>query len=110
MFCLKIVMAGESFALEVPSSSSIDQLKEAIFGKSQLSPANQQLIFRGKKLETGSLEQNKLTKKATLMVREIKSEKAETKEEKGEAVLCQAGCGFWGYKQIFYLIFQKENL
>ena len=98
---LKILMANESFALEIPCTSSIEQLKEAIFGKCNLSPTCQQLIFRGKKLESGSLEQNKITKRATLLVRTINSEKIK-EQKKGEAVICVGGCGFWGFVFLFF--------
>ena len=75
------------------STDSVDSLKAAISEVRDISPAAQKLIFKGKKLETGTLEQNKLQKKAAVLLVQIE---AKEKEAQGEAVRCEGGCGFWG--------------
>ena len=87
-------MAGQKpLRVNVQSTDSVDSLKAAISEVRDISPASQKLIFKGKKLESGTLEQNKLQKKAAVLLVQIQEKE---KEDKGEAIRCEGGCGFWG--------------
>jgi len=90
------VLGGDTISLDVNPTDTIENIKGRI-EKLQGTPAHQQkLTFRGKALQQGSLQQYNIKKKAMLLL--IKNPGAvEVKEEpKGEAVMCRAGCGFWG--------------
>jgi hypothetical protein len=88
------VVGEDTFSLDVDSSVQVEDLKKRIEILKGISSQRQKLICRGKKLETGTLQQNKVTKKATLLL--IKHSEPE-KEQKGTQVICKAGCGFWGF-------------
>ena len=110
---LTVTVVGEdTFTVDMASTDTVEELKKMIERSKGISVSNQKLVYRGKKLETGSLQQNKIAKKAALLLMKLA---VETKEEEGTTVLCRTGCGFWGFvKELFFFAFshcfpQKHN-